>query len=383
MQDFIYLDYNSTTPVNSEVLKVMLPYFSENFGNASSDTHAFGWYAKGAIEKARKQVAKSIGAEDGEIYFTSGATESINAAIKGVVNKYKSKGNHIITIKTEHKAVLDVCESLEKNNLAAVTYIDVDTDGKINFKNLRNAIKEETILICIMLANNETGVINKIKEISDICKAKNIILMSDISQALGKTNVDVNEYGIDIACISSHKIYGPKGAGALFLRRKKPRVSITPLIEGGGQENNIRSGTLNTAAIVGFGLACELAVQNLAKYQKHTFELKNYLLKLLETKDIGFFNNVNHSAQLSNTISGGFEGVKAKNLLKKCPKLAFSLGSACNSNSNEVSHVLKAMHLSKEKIESTFRISLGWNTSKEDIEKTSEILLKAVESLRN
>ena len=384
LEDFIYLDNNATTAVSDEVMEKILPFFQKNYGNPSSEIHAFGWSAKAAVEKARKQVAESIGSEYNEIYFTSGATESINLALKGIVERYKNIGNHIITVKTEHKAVLDVCHSLEEKKLADVTYLSVDENGQISLEELKKSVSNKTILVCVMLANNETGVIQDIKAISEICREKNILLMSDTTQAIGKIPVNVNELGIDIACISAHKIYGPKGVGAIYLRRKKPRVSILPLIEGGGQEKNIRSGTLNSTGIVGLGEACFQANQNIEIYRTHTQQLKNLFIKKLEEANIGFFQNFEKNENhLSNTLSCGFKGIKAKELLKKCPQLAFSLGSACSSNSNEISHVLAACHLSKEKIESSFRISFGKNNTEEEVLKANEILLEAVFKLKD
>ncbi|MFL5753712.1 MAG: cysteine desulfurase family protein [Bacteroidia bacterium] len=367
MNPGIYLDYNSTTPVDKKVLEVMLPYFSEHFGNASSKTHAFGWIAEAAVEKARRQVADAIRCGDQEIIFTSGATEAINLGIKGVFENYTSKGNHIVTVKTEHKAVLDTCKSLEKKG-AEITYLDVDREGLIDTDQLRSAIGENTILVAIMYANNETGVVQPVQEIAKIVHEKRSIFFSDATQAIGKTAVDVNEDGIDLLCISAHKLYGPKGAGALYVRRKDPRVSLVPLIEGGGHERGLRSGTLNVPGIVGLGEACEIAQAELwdnnMRLSKLRAKLEHQLLDLP-----GYRINGSTRFRLYNTSNACFSGIKATALINGLKNVAVATGSACTSASAEPSHVLKAMGMNDEDAYSSIRFSLGKYTTEEEIEE--------------
>ncbi|HET6244431.1 MAG: IscS subfamily cysteine desulfurase [Bacteroidetes bacterium] len=365
----VYLDYNSTTPVDERVLELMLPYFTKKFGNASSRTHAFGWEADEAVNIARNQVAELIGCIGQEIVFTSGATESINLAIKGVFEAYKSKGNHIVTVKTEHNSVLDVCSTLEKRG-AKITYLDVDSEGLINLTELENSISPQTILVCVMYANNETGVIQPIKNIAEIVHKKGSVFLSDATQALGKLPVNVDEYGIDLMPLSSHKMYGPKGAGALFIRRKNPRVTLVPLIEGGGHERGLRSGTLNVPGILGLGKACELA-KNEMDVNLSISQLRDKLQeKLLNLKGVSFNGSIKY--RLPNTLNVSFDGLKAENLILKIKDFAVSTGSACTSALIEPSHVLKAMGLSNEKAYSSIRFSLGKYTTEQEINKLIE-----------
>jgi len=362
----VYLDYNATTPVDERVLQEMLPYFTEKFGNASSKTHTYGWLAADAVDIARAQVAQLITAEKEEIIFTSGATEAINLAIKGVAEIYKIKGNHIITVATEHKAVLDCCASLEKKGIA-VTYLAVNQEGYINIQELKNAITPQTILISVMLANNETGVIQSLKEISDIARAHNIIVMSDATQAIGKMAVDVQELGIDILPLSAHKYYGPKGIGALYIRRKKPRVILSPLIEGGGHEKNLRSGTLNVPGIVGMGKAAELAYAETKNNAEKMLLLRNVLEKELLQMEGTKINGGNN--RLPNTVNITFDGVNSAELIKHfARKLAVATGSACTSALPQPSHVLKAMGVPEADAYSSVRFSIGKYTTLEDIE---------------
>jgi cysteine desulfurase len=359
----IYLDYNSTTPVDPEVLEAMLPYFTQKFGNASSNTHSYGWIADEAVKHVRKEVADFLNCHEQEIIFTSGATEGINLIIKGIFEAYKSKGNHIVTVKTEHKAVLDVCKSLERKG-AELTYLDVDKNGLIDLEALRNSITEKTILVSVMYANNETGVLQPIKEIAEIAHQKNTILFSDTTQAAGKIPVNVQELGIDVAVISGHKMYGPKGVGAVYLRRKNPRVTLLPIIEGGGQERGLRSGTLNVPGIVGLGKACSVS-------KKADFLELNNLKNWFEAelcKLPGAVLNVSHENRLPNTISIRFSGVKADSLIMKLTGLAFSAGSACTSAVPEPSHVLLAMGALPSEALETVRFSIGRNTTRKDLE---------------
>ena len=374
----IYLDYNSTTPVDKRVLEAMLPYFTEKFGNASSKSHAAGWVAEAAVELAREKVAKSIGATPHEIIFTSGATEAINLALKGVFEYYSGQKNHIITVATEHKAVLDTCKYLESKG-AQITYLPVDRDGLIDLNLLSKSITEKTILVCVMYANNETGVIQPISEIAKIAHDKKCLFMSDATQAVGKTNSTVtsmNEDVIndepDLICFSAHKLYGPKGVGALFVRRKNPRVNLLPLIHGGSHENGFRSGTLNVPAIVGFGKACEIAQMELWDEAQRLSRLRTFLEQSLQ--DIGnVFVNGSIKNRICNTTNISFQGIKADALIKKLHSIALAMGSACSSAISEPSHVLKAMGLSNEMSFSSIRFSLGRFTTESEIQ---EVILK-------
>lgn len=370
-----YLDYNATTPVDERVLAEMLPYFTEHFGNASSNTHQFGWYAQGAIEKARQQVANFIGAESNEIVFSSGSTESINTAIKGVFEAYQSKGNHIITCKTEHKAVLDVCSYLSEKG-AVITYLNVDQEGRIDLEELRNSFTDSTILVAIMAANNETGVIQDLEAISKITHEHNAIFFSDTTQLAGKLYLDVNGLGIDLCCISAHKLYGPKGVGALYVRRKNPRVNLIQLIHGGGHENNKRSGTLNVTGIVGLGKACEIAQSEFWDNNTHTSKLRGHLEhQLLEIQGLRINGSTRH--RLYNTSNLYFPPVNDGNSVfsKIKNEYAVSLGSACTSAHQEPSHVLMAMGLTKEEAENSIRFSLGKQTNMESIENLVKLIL--------
>jgi len=373
----IYLDNNATTPIDARVLEAMIPFFTKYFGNAASRTHAFGWEADAAVEYAREQVAHLINAEPKEIIFTSGATEADNLALKGVFEIYKSKGNHIITAKTEHKAVLDSCKHLEKIG-AEVTYLDVKGDGLIDTNKLENAIRENTVLISVMYANNETGVIQPVKEIGVIAKKKNVLFFSDATQAVGKIPVDVIKDGIDLMSFSAHKIYGAKGIGALYVRRKNPRVTIASQIDGGGHERGMRSGTLNVPAIVGFGKACELCMIEMKKDAERMCKLRDKLeAELVETGNA--FINGNREYRLPNVSNMSFKNVNSVNLLSALSKnIALSSGSACTSGTNEPSYVLKAMNLSDEIALSSLRFGLGRFTSEEEIDYTIGQLMNLI-----
>src|SRR6476646_6510639 len=330
----VYLDHNATTPCDPRVVEAMIPYFTESFGNAASRNHPFGWQAEEAVDYAREQVAQLIGADTKEIIFTSGATESDNLAIKGVFESYASKGNHIITCVTEHKAVLDTCKHVEKLG-AEVTYLPVQSDGLIDLKELETAIKPTTVLIAIMYANNETGVIQPVKEISAIAKRKGVLFFSDATQAVGKIPVNVIEDGIDLMAFSAHKIYGPKGVGALYVRRKNPRVRIIAQMDGGGHEKGMRSGTLNVPGIVGLGQACEICRLNMNEDAKRIKilrdKLENDLLQLEETQ-----LNGNKENRLPHVLNISFKYVESEGLMLACNKnIAVSSGSACTSTSIE------------------------------------------------
>jgi len=377
----VYLDNNATTPVDPKVLEAMLPYFTQHFGNAASRSHAYGWEAEEAVDYARGQVAKLIGAEPKEIIFTSGATESDNLAIKGVFESYASKGNHIITCVTEHKAVLDTCKHLEKLG-AEVTYLPVQSDGLIDLKELEAAIKQTTVLVAVMYANNETGVLQPVKEISSVTKRKGVLFFSDATQAVGKIPVNVIEDGVDLMAFSAHKIYGPKGVGALYVRRKNPRVRIIAQMDGGGHEKGMRSGTLNVPGIVGLGQACEICRLNMNEDAKRIKilrdKLEDDLLEFEETQLNG--NKKNRLPHVSNI---SFKYVESEGLMLGCNKnIAVSSGSACTSASVEPSHVLKAMGLDDDLAHSSLRFSLGRFTTEEEIDYAIEQVKNTVVQLR-
>jgi cysteine desulfurase len=371
ISNLIYLDNNATTRVHDDVLEAMLPYFSENYGNAASKMHAYGWVAQAAVEKAQQQISEMINCEPGELIFTSGATEAVNLAIKGITEAYQSKGNHIITCKTEHKAVLDTCAWLETKGIE-VTYLNVNREGLIDITELQSAIKSTTILISIMAGNNETGVIQPIEEIAEICAGNKIIFFSDATQFVGKERCDVQEKGIHCMAFSAHKMYGPKGVGALYVRRKGPMVNVTEQIHGGGHQNHRRSGTLNVAGIAGFGKAAELFTQNYWDNSTHVSKLKNYFEhQLLDIE--GLIINGTTRSRLYNTSNLTFP--LNMNLTPLLNKFAFSSGSACSSGDPEPSHVLKAMGLTNEEVKNSFRFSFGiFNTEKEVKMLVSEIL---------
>ncbi len=380
-QPLIYLDYNSTTPVDPRVLDTMLPWFTEKFGNAASRSHAYGWEAAEAVAIAREQVANLIGAVKEEIIFTSGATESINLAMKGIAEAHSTKGNHIITCATEHKAVLDTCASLEKKGFV-ITYLPVSEKGMIDLHELQNTITPSTILIALMYANNETGVIHPIKQIGRIAKEKKILFFCDATQAIGKIPVDVIRDEIDLMAFSSHKIYGPKGVGALYVRRKNPRVSIKAQIDGGGHERNMRSGTLNVPGIVGFGKAAALSFSEMEKNKQEVQQLRNRLEHaLLRLEEVNINGDINN--RLPNTSNCCFKNLSGPNLLSAISKkMAVSSGSACTSASPEPSHVLKAMGLTDEEAKASIRFSLGTFTSQKDIEQAIENISEIVHELR-
>lgn len=377
----IYLDNNSTTAVDRRVLDAMLPYFSNKFGNAASRNHSFGWIAEEAIDKARGQVARLIGADQTEVIFTSGATEAVNLAIKGVFESYKTKGNHIITCVTEHKAVLDTCKHLEKMG-GTITYLPVDDAGLINLKDLKDAITPGTILIAIMFANNETGVIQPIREIAQIASDNNVLFFSDATQAIGKIPVNVMEDGIHLLALSAHKMYGPKGVGALYVRRRNPRAIVSAQIHGGGHERGMRSGTLNVPGIVGLGEAAALCAIDGALEQSRLLYLRNKLQSAL-LKINGTYINGGKSPRLPNVLNLSFEHVDGQALMMSMKGIAVSSGSACTSASLEPSYVLKALGLSDEMAHSAIRIAVGRFNTEEEIEYTIEQVTIAVEHLRS
>jgi len=377
----VYLDNNATTPMDPRVLEAMLPYFTQHFGNAASRNHAFGWEAAEAVEYAREQVAKLIGAEPKEIIFTSGATESDNLALKGIVEVFAGRGNHIITLNTEHKAVLDTCKHLEKQG-AEVTYLQVKVDGLINLEELEAAIKPTTILIAIMYANNEIGVIQPIKEISAIAKKHGVLFFTDATQAVGKIPVDVVKDGIDIMAFSAHKMYGPKGVGALYIRRKNPRVKLIAQMDGGGHEHGMRSGTLNVPGIVGFGKACELCRLEMFEDAARISRLRDKLEQaLLQLEVVAVNGNTTH--RLPHVCNISFKYVEGEGLLMGFNKnMAISSGSACTSASLEPSYVLKALGLSDDLAHSSMRFSLSRFTTEEEIDYAIEQIALTVQKLR-
>ncbi|WP_239470813.1 IscS subfamily cysteine desulfurase [Archangium violaceum] len=426
----IYMDNHATTPLDPRVLEAMLPYLQEDFGNAASRNHAFGWKAEAAVEQARKQVAALIGASDKEIVFTSGATESDNLAIKGVVEFYKDKGDHIITLKTEHKAVLDTCKRLERvrqerldelrqmrlsqltgtpvsrDNLAElsikhdldndpvyrqwaelptggarVTYLDVEKDGRIDLKKLEAAMTDKTILVSIMFANNEIGTVQPVAEIGKLCRQKGILFHCDAVQGIGKVPFHVEEMNVDLASISAHKMYGPKGVGALYVRRK-PRVRIAPIIDGGGHERGMRSGTLNVSAIVGFGKAAEIARQEMADESARLFRLRERLRKgIMDQLDMVTVNgSLEH--RLPGSLNISFAYVEGEALMMAIKDVAVSSGSACTSASLEPSYVLRACGVDEELAHSSIRFGLGRFNTEEEVDYVIKLMVDKVNRLR-
>ena len=377
----IYLDHNATTPMDPRVLEAMLPYFVENFGNAASRNHSFGWQAEEAVDYAREQIAQLIGADPKEIIITSGATEADNLGIKGVYEMYASKGNHIITCTTEHKAVLDTCKHLEKLG-AEVTYLDVQPDGLIDLKQLEAAMKPTTILVAIMYANNEIGVVQPVKEISAIAKKHGALFFTDAVQAVGKIPVDVNTDGIDLMAFTAHKMYGPKGVGALYVRRKNPRVKVTAQLDGGGHERGMRSGTLNVPGIVGFGKACELARLEMAADTERISKLRDKLENALKQIEESYVNG-NPAHRLPHVSNISFKYVEGEGLMMGFNKdIALSSGSACTSASLEPSYVLKALGLGDDLAHSSLRFGLGRYTTEEQIDYTIKAVTDTVLKLR-
>jgi cysteine desulfurase len=377
----IYLDHNATTPCDPRVVDAMIPYFTQSFGNAASRNHPFGWQAEGAVDDAREQVAKLIGADPKEIIFTSGATEADNLAIKGVYEMYASKGNHIITCNIEHKAVLDTCKHIEKEG-GEVTYLKVNDDGLIDLKELEAAIKPSTILIAIMYANNEIGTVMPMKEISIIAKKHGVLVFTDATQAVGKIPVDVNKDGIDLLAMTAHKMYGPKGIGALYVRRKNPRVKVTAQMDGGGHERGMRSGTLNVPGIVGFGKACELAMNEMEADAKRLSVLRDKLENGLMQLEEAYING-SKQYRLPHVTNISFKYVEGEGLLMGFNKdIALSSGSACTSASLEPSYVLKALGLGDDLAHSSLRFGLGRFTTEDQIDYTIEAVSKTVTKLR-
>ena len=377
----IYMDNHATTPVDPRVFQAMTPYFTGTFGNAASRNHSFGWEAEEAVEKARKQIASIIGATAKEIVFTSGATESNNLAIKGVAEMYAEKGNHIITAATEHKAVLDTCKRLEKEGLR-VTYLPVQQNGLVDLDQLRDAITDKTILITVMYANNEIGVLQPIAEIGKMARERGVLLHTDATQAVGKVPVDVNKENIDILSISAHKMYGPKGVGALYVRRRNPRVQLTAQIDGGGHERGMRSGTLNVPGIVGLGAACEFAQKGMPEESKRMAYLRDKLKdRLLAGLDEVYINGTMEH-RLPNNLNISFAYVEGESLLMGINDVAVSSGSACTSATLEPSYVLKALGAGDDLAHSSIRFGLGRFNTEEEVDYVAAKVVDVVKKLR-
>jgi len=377
----IYLDNHATTQMDPRVFDAMNPYFMQNYGNAASRNHSFGWVAEEAVEKARRQIADLIGATPKEIVFTSGATESNNLALKGIAEMYADRGNHIITQVTEHKAVLDTCRRLEREGVR-VTYLPVKQDGRIDLDQLREAITDKTILISIMYANNEIGVVQPMNEIGKIAKEKGVLVHSDAVQAIGKIPVDVEAEGIDVMSLTAHKLYGPKGAGALYVRRRNPRVQITAQLDGGGHERGMRSGTLNVPGIVGLGAACEIAKREMPEESKRLSFLRDKLRdKLMNGLDEVYING-SMKYRLPQNLNLSFAYVEGESLLMGMNDIAVSSGSACTSATLEPSYVLKALGKGDDLVHSSVRFGIGRFNTEEEIDYAGEKVTDVVQKLR-
>jgi len=377
----IYMDNHATTPMDPRVVQAMLPYFTEHFGNAASRNHQFGWEAEAAVETAREQVAKLIGATAKEIIFTSGATESNNLAIKGVAEMYREKGNHIITVVTEHKAVLDTCKRLEKSG-SKVTYLPVKADGIVDLQQLEAAMTDKTILVSIMAANNEIGVLQPLAEIGKLCRSRGIFFHSDAVQALGKVPLDVNKMNIDLASLTGHKLYGPKGCGALYVRRKNPRVQLAAIIDGGGHERGMRSGTLNVPGIVGFGKSCDIALHDMAEESRRLGALRDRLKQKLTAELDEVFINGSMDHRLPGNLNISFLYVEGESLLMGINDIAVSSGSACTSATLEPSYVLKSLGLGDDVAHSSIRFGIGRFNTEAEVDYVAGRLVEVVKKLR-
>ncbi|MGD0131714.1 MAG: IscS subfamily cysteine desulfurase [Bryobacteraceae bacterium] len=377
----IYMDYHATTPMDPRVFEAMKPYFLETFGNAASRNHSFGWEAEEAVEKSRKQIASLIGATGKEIVFTSGATESNNLALKGVAEMYAEKGNHIITAATEHKAILDTCKRLEKHGVR-VTYLPVQQNGLVDLDQLQAAITDKTILISIMYANNEIGVIQPIAELGKIAKARGVLLHTDATQAVGKVPVNVIKDNVDLMSMSGHKMYGPKGVGALYVRRKSPRVQITAQMDGGGHERGMRSGTLNVPGIVGLGEACALCQAGMAEEAKRMAFLRDKLMHKLQSELDETYINGTLEHRLPNNLNISFAYVEGESLLMGINDIAVSSGSACTSATLEPSYVLKALGAGDDLAHSSIRFGLGRFNTEEEVDYVAAKVIDVVKKLR-
>ena len=377
----IYMDNHATTPVDSRVLEAMLPYFGERFGNAASRNHQFGWEAEEAVDRARRQVAVLINASPKEIIFTSGATESDNLALKGIAEMYSQKGDHIITCVTEHKAIIDSVKHLEKSGVR-VTFLPVDKSGLIDLGELERAIIDRTILISIMTVNNEVGVVQDIKEIGRIARENGVFFHTDAVQAVGKIPFDVQEMNVDIASLSAHKMYGPKGIGAIYVRRRNPRVLLSPIIDGGGHERGMRSGTLNVPGIVGFGKAAEIATEELAEESARIFSLRERLRQKLQENLDEVFINGDLEQRVPGNLNMSFAYVEGESLLMGIDDIAVSSGSACTSASLEPSYVLKAMGVGEDLVHTSIRFGLGRFNTEDEVDYVADKVTATVRRLR-
>ncbi len=377
----IYMDNHATTPLDPRVLEAMMPYLTNRFGNAASRNHSFGWEAEEAVENARKEVAALIGADPREIVFTSGATESDNLAVKGVAWMYREKGDHIITCVTEHKAILDACKHLEKDGYR-VTFLPVDAKGFVNLDDIRNAITDKTILISIMTANNEVGVVQDIKAIGKLARERGVLFHTDAVQAAGKIPFNVNEMNVDIASLSAHKIYGPKGVGALYVRRRNPRVLLTPISDGGGHERGMRSGTLNVPGIVGFGHAARVCREDLTKESAEMFRMREKLRTTLERELDEVYINGDLEKRLPGNLNMSFAYVEGESLLMGINDVAVSSGSACTSASLEPSYVLKALGVGEDLAHTSIRFGIGRFNTEEEVDYVAARVIEVVRRLR-
>ncbi|ABD43242.1 IscS subfamily cysteine desulfurase [Anaplasma phagocytophilum] len=379
----VFFDYQATTKLDDRVLEAMIPYFQQ-FSNPHSRSHCYGWRAESAVEIAREQVAQSIGADPKEVIFTSGATESNNLAIKGVARFYKNRGNHIVTVSTEHKCVLDSCRHLETEGFE-VTYLGVKKDGLIDLEVLKKAIREDTILVSVMMVNNEIGVIQPIREIGEICKSegRDVFFHTDAAQAFGKLLIDVNEMGIDLLSISGHKIYGPMGIGALYVRKRNPRVRLVPLLSGGGQERGMRSGTVPTPLAVGLGEAARIALEEMDSESERIKKLRDVLYERIMNGLPHVVLNGSYSSRIAGNLNLSFSYVEGESLIMSVSDLAVSSGSACTSASLESSYVLRALNVEQDLEHSSIRFGIGRFTTLEDVERAADLIISSVRRLRD
>ncbi len=379
----IYMDNHATTPLDQRVLDAMMPFFMDKFGNAASRNHSFGWEAEEAVDRARNQIAALINAKSKEIIFTSGATESDNLAIKGVVEFYKDKGNHVITCVTEHKAVLDSCKALERSGKATVTYLPVDKYGMVSPDDVRKALTDKTVLITLMYANNEIGTIHPIAEIGKIAKEKGVVFHCDGTQGVGKVPVDVEKSNVDLLSLSAHKIYGPKGVGALYVRSKGPRVRLSPIIDGGGHERGMRSGTLNVPGVVGLGAACELSGKEMPEESRRLADLRAKLQASIFERLDEVYVNGHPTERLPGNLNISFAYVEGESLLMGIKDIAVSSGSACTSATLEPSYVIRALGTNEELAHSSIRFGLGRFNTEEEVDYVTDRVSKEVKRLRD
>ena len=377
----IYLDYQATTRGSTGVVDVMLPYFQEDFGNAASRNHAFGWRAEEAVENARKEIAALIGASPKEIIFTSGSTEAINLALKGAAEMYARKGKHFITSQAEHKAVLDTCKHLEKQG-CEVTYLKPQKSGLVTVEQVREALRDDTVMVALMWANNEVGTLNPVREIGALCHERKVLFFTDATQAVGKIPVDVEADNVDVLCLSAHKLYGPKGVGAMYVRRRNPRVRLVAQMDGGGHERGMRSGTLNVPGIVGLGAACELCSLEMDAEAKRAAALRDYLEERITSALDHVHFNGDREHRLPGCLNLSFSYVEGESLLMGLEGIAVSSGSACTSASLEPSHVLRSMDVGDDLAHSSIRFGIGRFTTKEDLDRAADRVIQAVQRLR-